>query len=97
MNATVISSTVIEVSWEEVPAIHENGDITFYEVRYTPLMDFEGQLSTNLTNTTILNITLTGLEEYVDYNISVRAYTAIGPGPYSDPITRRTLQAGIFL
>ena len=39
---------------------------------------------------------LTGLEEYVEYNITVRAYTSVGPGPYSDPpITERTMEDGI--
>ena len=96
MNATVISSTVIQVSWEEVPAIDENGEIMFYEVQYEPLMPFAGQVSTNNTNKPVLNITLTGLEEYVDYSISVRAHTIAGAGPYSDPpLIRRTLQDGL--
>ena len=33
---------------------------------------------------------LTGLEEYVEYNISVRAYTRAGSGPHSDPVTKMT-------
>ncbi len=37
---------------------------------------------------------LRGLEEYVQYNISVRARTSIGPGPYSTPIMERTLEDG---
>ena len=105
----VVSSTEIEVSWEEVPAINENGVITIYEVLYTPLMTFGGQIATDSVNTTVLNITLTGtaivtapatttnltgLQEYVEYSISVRAYTSVGPGPYSDPLTRRTLEDG---
>ena len=92
MTATAVSSTEIEVSWEEVPAINENGVITVYEVLYTPLMTFEGQISTNTTNTSQLNITLTGLQEYVEYSISVRAYTSVGPGPYSDGVVNRTLE-----
>ena len=92
MTATAVSSTEIEVSWEEVPAINENGVITMYEVLYTPLMTFGGQIATDSVNTTVLNITLTGLQEYVEYNISVRAYTSVGPGPYSDGVVSRTLE-----
>ena len=91
---SAVSSTEIEVSWEEVPAINENGVITVYEVLYTPLMTFEGQIS---TNTSQLNITLTGLQEYVEYNISVRAYTSVGPGPYSDGVVERTFEDGKLL
>ena len=97
MTATAVSSTEIEVSWEEVPAINENGLITVYEVLYTPLMTFEGQISTNTTNTSQLNITLTGLQEYVEYNISVRAYTSVGPGPYSDGVVEITFEDGKLL
>ena len=87
---SAVSSTEIEVSWEEVPAINENGVITTYEVLYSPLMTFGGQIAANTTNTSQLNTTLTGLQEYVEYNISVRAYTSVGPGPYSDGVVERT-------
>ena len=89
----VLSSTEIEVSWEDVPAINENGKITMNEVQYTPIETFGGQISTNtvnITNTSMLFIVLTGLEEYVEYNISVRAYTSAGPGPYSIAVSNRT-------
>ena len=88
------SSTEIVVSWEEVPAIDENGDITMYEVEYMPLETFNGQIATDsvTVDPALLNTTLTGLEEDVDYNISVRAFTSAGPGPYSDAVTNRTLE-----
>ena len=93
VTATVISSTEVMVSWEEVPAIHQNGEITTYEIEYVPLETFGEQISTNTVNTsngTMLMMVLTGLEESVEYNISVRAYTSAGPGPYSNPVTERT-------
>ena len=91
------SSTEITVTWEEVPAIDENGNITMYEVEYMPLETFDGQIATNsvTVDPTLLNTTLTGLEEYVDYNISVRAFTSVGPGPYSVSTVERTDQDGI--
>ena len=76
--------------WDQVPAINRNGDITVYEVQYDPLETFDGQISTKTTNTSLMCTNLTGLEEYVEYNISVRAYTSAGPGPYSNPVTERT-------
>ena len=93
VTTTVISSTKIIVSWEEVPAINQNGEVTKYEIEYIPLETFEEQISTNTVNTSdgsVLMLVLTGLEEYVRYNISVRAYTSAGPGPYSDPVTEKT-------
>ena len=81
------------MSWEEVPPINQNGEITSYEVEYVPLETFGGQISTNTVSTfdgSLLMMVLAGLEEYVRYNISVRAYTSVGPGPYSDPVSERT-------
>ena len=70
------------------------GVITQHEVMYEPLMTFGGQITTLTVNTTNLSITLMNLEEYVEYNISVRAYTSVGPGPYSVGIVRRTFEDG---
>ena len=60
---------------------------------YEPLPTY-GLLNTMTVNTTNLYIKLTDLEEYVEYNISMRAYTSVGPGPYSKGIVRRTLEDG---
>ena len=81
------------VTWETVPAIDENGIIINYEVQYEPLQ-FANVLSSASINTTNLSVNITELQEYVEYNISVRAYTSVGPGPYSDPVTERTLEDG---
>ena len=81
------------MTWEEVPAIYRNGIIINYEVQFEPLQ-FTETLMTSTTNTTDLSIVIDSLEEYVDYNISVRAYTSVGPGSYSNPVTERTLKDG---
>ena len=94
MNATVLSSTEIQVNWTEVLGIDQNGIITEYEVMYKPLMNFGGRITTLTVNTTNLSITLMDLQEYVEYSISVRAYTSVGPGPYSVGIVRRTFEDG---
>ena len=86
-----MSSTEIMVTWAEVDAIDENGIIINYEVQYQPLQ-FTSRLATTSINTSSLSANITALQEYVEYNISVRAYTSVGPGPYSDPVTQRTLE-----
>ena len=93
MTATVLSSTEIQVNWTEVAEIDQNGIITKYEVMYEPLMTF-GVLNTTTTTTMNLFTVLFGLEEYVEYNISVRAYTNDGAGPYSVGIVMRTFEDG---
>ena len=83
------------MSWTEVLEIDQNGIITGYEVMYEPLMNFSGQITTLTVNTTNLSIALMDLEEYVEYSISVRAYTSVGPGPYSVGIVNRTFEDGM--
>ena len=95
VRANAASSTEIMVTWEEVLAIDENGIIISYEIQFEPL--FTSVLMADTINTTNLSAVITGLQEYVEYNISVRAYTIIGPGPYSDPVTERTLEDRKFI
>jgi hypothetical protein len=67
-----------------------------YEVLYEPLETFGGALMSNMTvvNGETRETLLTGLEEFVAYNISVQAFTSVGEGPYSDGIIVFTLPAG---
>ena len=80
--------------WDEVVPIDQNGVITMYEVMYTPLEDFDGSIMTRTTNGTELSLLLMDLEEYVNYTISVRAYTTVGAGPNSDPVIVLTNEEG---
>ena len=92
VSATSFSSTTIDVSWEEVPLADRNGLIITYEVLFEPLETF-GQLTISETrNTTNLSIGLDNLHPFVEYNISVRAYTSVGFGPYSDVSMETTQQ-----
>ena len=68
-----------------------------YVVQYIPLETFGDTTGTKMVNTYDLFYLLDNLEEYVNYNITVRAYTSAGPGPYSDSITNQTLQDSKFL
>ena len=70
----------------------QNGIIILYEIQYEPLMTFGGLLMTMTTNTSNTSILLGGLQEYVEYNITVRAYTSVGPGPFSPGIDNRTFE-----
>ncbi len=84
------------VTWDPVPVIHRNGPIIMYEVLYYPNNTFNGQLPPNETRlTSDRSILLTFLEEFLVYEVSVRAYTVEGPGNYSNPVSQRTLTAGL--
>ena len=88
------------VTWEEVPAIDQNGVITAYEIEYSPLETCDDKpilpMAFNSTDLSMLSTVLANLQEYVKYYINIRAYTSVGPGPYSDMIAERTLEDGWY-
>ncbi len=96
MTASASSSTTIEVTWDIVPPIDQNGIITMYEVLYQPLETFDGAIMTQTMNVSgsAMSVVLSDLEEFVNYTISVRAYTSVGAGNYSSEITVLTLEDG---
>ena len=69
-----------------------HGNITMYEVRYT-ILDFGDSVNQTLNTSSgdETSLEVDGLEEFANYTVEVRAYTAVGPGPYSSPIDVQTL------
>ena len=78
----LLSPTEIQVNWTAVPEIDRNGVISMYEVLYMSAFSINGSVFTMDGDTFTAHIT--GLEEFVVYNVSVRAYTSAGPGPFSE-------------
>ena len=73
------SSTSILVSWEEVQGGLRNGIITRYNITYQSLT--ENDNGTVQAGPNDHHANLTGLKEFVEYNISVVAFTVKGDGP----------------
>ena len=78
--------------WEEVAPVDQNGIITMYEVLYVPLETFGGAIQSQMIDipVTDMSVLLMDLEDYVDYFISIRAFTSVGEGPYSQGMIIRT-------
>ena len=90
MRGNNTSSTSILVSWDDVPADQQNGIITGYTITYqSQTENHNGSISAG-ANDRQKNIT--GLKEYVNYNITVFASTVKGDGPHSSPVLVRTDQ-----
>jgi hypothetical protein len=96
--AIVLSPTEILVTWDMVPLVDQNGIITLYEVLYVPLETFNETIQANTIEVigTEVSITLTDVQEFINYTISVRAYTIVGEGPYSEEVMVTTLEDGIY-
>ena len=76
--------------WDEVPAYQQNGIITGYTITYqSQTQNDNGNVQ---VNGSVRQTELTNLKEYVNYNITVFASTAIGDGPPSNPIVVTTDQ-----
>ena len=80
------SSTSILVSWEAVQAELQNGIITGYTIKYQSLTENDNGIVKAGPNDRQAN--LTGLKEFVEYNISVVAFTVKGDGPPSVIVVR---------
>ena len=92
VTTNVISSTAIMIIWSPPPLIYQNGFISGYHITIT---DVSGINSTATTPHT--NYTAVGLQIYTLYNFEVAAATAIGLGPFSDPVSDQTFEDGKFL
>ena len=95
VQALTRSSTAILVTWDPVPEIDRNGIIIQYQVEFNQ-STFNEISTSNLTTTngSQLMVELDGLEEFVNYSVRVRAYTSVGPGPFSVAVVNRTLEDG---
>ena len=81
------------MTWDKVLEGERHGNITHYEIRYSQstFPSIAGN-STILTEGPVLKLVLQNLEEFVEYTFTVRAYTVIGPGPFSPPVVNTTFE-----
>ena len=84
------SSTSIFVHWGEVPAAEQNGIIRNYTVTYKAFPD--GSEKTKVIGAPRTEVTLTGLNEYTTYEMTVSASTSKGVGTPSKPVRVETDQ-----
>ena len=94
-SSTTLNSTAIQVQWEVVPEIDRNGIITNYEVRVDPAQ-FQSVRYENVSGSDLV-LVVDELEEFVEYNFTIRGYTSAGPGPFSNVTTNTTDQAGEWI
>ena len=78
------NSTSIFVTWGDVPFSEQNGVIVNYTVTYTALPS--GLTKPKVVTTSANQTTLTGLNKYTYYSITVFASTSKGGGNQSTPI-----------
>ena len=82
-----LSPTTIEAKWNDIPESDLNGIISQYEVRYKVVN--ESMLDSIFTRN--LSVLLSDLRASTAYEVSVRAYTSVGPGPFCMAVTNQTM------
>ena len=88
------SSTSIFVQWSNVPATDQNGALLSYTVICKGLPD--GSPTTKVVSAPTTNVTLTGLNEYTNYSITVFASTVKEDGNVSEHVPTAD-QNGVIL
>ncbi len=96
VTAVAVNSTSLVVRWNEVEPIDQNGIQTMYEIRFVPNTTIDGVEGGSRLTTTSRQFSLTGLEEFIVYIVSVRSFTDVGAGPYSANSTVRTIDDGTY-
>ena len=89
VTTNVISSTAIMIIWNPPTVIYQNGFINYYQLIITNLNGFNSTATTPHTNYTAMDLQINTL-----YNFEVAAATAIGLGPFSDPVSNQTFEGG---
>ena len=92
MKVTSVGSRFISLSWSPPQAALQNGYITGYVIAYGS--EVSRARMVNLEGQSQLNLTLTGLNPYTAYTLSVRAHNAKGEGPESPLLFVLTDQDG---
>ena len=85
-------STSIIIAWDPVPLTDQNGIITTYEIlyRWSEIFSYSIKTQTVIVPGYKTSTMLEDLQEFVEYNILMRAYTKEGAGPYGETEKIRT-------
>ena len=84
-----LNKTTFNISWAPLTREKSYGKVILYDVKQELLS--RGQLQKGFSSSTTINTTATFVVLYnlplcSQYQVSVRAYTKTGPGPYSPPL-----------
>ena len=100
VSTVTTSSTEITVNWGNVAVEKRNGIIKGFKIYYQAVGQFAVDTTEKVKEVrdgNAVQTVLSGLEEYIEYNVTVLAFTSKGDGPNSTEITARTDEGGTCL
>ena len=86
-----VTSSSITIQWGPVDCIHRNGDITGYSVQYGEVGSVK-----NLQVVANRQATITGLDPFTEYIVSVAVITSVDTGVYSAEFVNQTTGEHIY-
>ncbi|CAH3116195.1 unnamed protein product [Pocillopora meandrina] len=94
VSTSQVNKTTFNISWEPLQREESHGKVTLYEVKAIFLkkgnLHKRSVIYSPSVNTSVTFVVLSDLELCSRYNVSVRAYTAEGSGPYGEPLELET-------
>ena len=85
-----VNKTTFNISWAPLTREQSYGTVILYDVKEELVSRGKRRkrspLNSRTVNATATFVFLHGLQLCSQYNVSVRAYTAVGPGPYGQPV-----------
>ena len=90
VRATVVTSRSIQITWEP----SSSSDVTGYLISYTTTASYTSGGSVTVNDVTTTSYTLTNLEEYTTYTITVQATSSSGMSDNSNEVSVTTDTAG---
>ena len=75
--------------WDPPPFDDQNGIITSYSVI---IINQNATVASAVINST--SFVVNNLQEFQEYSIEIAAMTAVGLGPFSNPVSDQTLEDG---
>ncbi|XP_028833279.1 receptor-type tyrosine-protein phosphatase S-like isoform X7 [Denticeps clupeoides] len=89
LQAAVVNSTAVSLTWEHVALNEQNGAVVRYSVCYQGNRS-AGNNSERCVSVLERSVSLTGLQADSVYDVRVCAYTSKGPGPFSPSVQVKT-------
>ena len=89
--ATVLTSSNVEVVWDAFPV---SSGVTGYSISYTTTASYTSGGNVTVNDVSTASYTLTGLEEFTNYTITVRAISNSGMSDDSNAVTVTTYSDG---
>ena len=88
--ATASTSSSIVMAWQLPAEDSQNGIIKGFKLFYKHRGSTDSLFTVQLDDPLILTKTVTGLDEFTEYEFQVLAYTAVGDGPKGPVVVVRT-------